>query len=67
MFIKKGAIVIKVAERFNSSKKEYHENPEKKRQVVKTRCNDKKESVKQYKKEKYVKYQTSNIAYKKAK
>ena len=57
----------KVAERFNSSKKEYHENPEKKRQVVKTRCNDKKESVKQYKKEKYVKYQTSNIAYKKAK
>lgn len=49
MFMKKGEIVSKVAERFKSSLKKY-ENPEKKIKAVKIRYDDKKESVKQYKK-----------------
>ena len=56
MFIKKGAIVSKMEEDLNlKKKKRNHENPGKKRQAVKMRYDDKKESVKQYIKEKYVK------------
>ena len=54
MFIKKGAIVSKMEEDLNLQKKN-HENPGKKRQAVKMRYDDKKESVKQCIKEKYVK------------
>ena len=43
-----------------AKKRKYHDEPEQKRQAVKKRCDDKKESIKQYKKEKYGK---SNIKY----
>ena len=54
MFPKKGSIVGKAKERFGCQKRKYHDDSEKKRQAVKKRNNDKKESIKQYKKEKYV-------------
>ena len=55
MFTKKGKIVGKAAKRFGWQKKE------KKRQAVKKRYSDKKESIKQYKEKKIC--GTSNIKY----
>ena len=37
----------------NARKRKYHDDPEKKRKAVRERCYDKKETIKQYKKEKY--------------
>ena len=51
----------------NLQERKCHENQEKKWRAVKRRYDDKKESVKQYIKEKYVEKWTSNITYKKAK
>ena len=66
----------KCQKNLNEKKKEkkkerkYHDHPEKKRQAVQTKDDDEKESIKHYKKEKYMKNmknQTSNITYQKAK
>ena len=48
-------------------KGKYHDHPEKKRQAVQTKDDDEKESIKHYKREKFMKNQTSNITYQKAK
>ena len=44
-----------------AKKRKYHDGPVKKRQALKKRYEDKKESIKQYKKEKCVENRTSNI------
>ena len=44
-------------------KRKYHEDTEKKRQAVEMRYHDKKESIKQYKKQKYLENQTPNSRY----
>ena len=61
--LKKETIFSKVAATFESYEnlQKYYENLEKKRQLVKRRYDDKKESIKQYMKEKYVENRTSNI------
>ena len=65
-----------MSKKFDAKKKrkkkerKYHDHPEKKRQAVQTKDDDEKESIKHYKKEKYMKNmknQTSNITYQKAK
>ena len=61
--LKKERLSAKRQRDFNLQKRKYHPHP-KKRQAVKRRYDDKKESVKQYIKEKYVENRTSNIAYK---
>ena len=61
--LKKERLSAKRQKDFNLQKRKYHQHP-KKRQAVKRRYDDKKESVKHYIKEKNVENRTSNIAYK---
>ena len=48
-----------------AEKRKYYDEPEQKRQAVIKRCENKKGSIKQYKKEKYAENRISNITYQK--
>ena len=64
MFIKKKRLSAKRQRILNLQKRNYHENPENKRKAENRRYDDKKESVKQYQKEKYCIYPAGNYMFK---
>ena len=54
MCTKKGAIISKTGQRFGYQKRKYHNDPQKKKDAAKKRYYNKKESIKQYKRGKYL-------------
>ena len=67
MCTKKGAIISRTGESLDTKKRKGHNDPGKKRGAAKKRFNNKKESIKQYKRGKYLENQTSIIMHQKAK
>ena len=59
--MKKERLSAKQQKDFNAKKGKHHDDPEKKRQTVTKRYDDKKEFIKYYKKGNYVENKTSNI------